>query len=268
MAGEISIPRGLTRKGRLAAASILAVLQEFAASQGRRVRTFGRRLLHSPAAWIATHIRSRWQPGRRPLLVVEITGDAIPFFNRDLVEPELEAWMDQVLEDVGAYAQQIDDVHSIIWDVDSWKRNGAACYVRLRAWAGGLRGKTRILTHLVEAGGMEEASRILGRFLEDSRTGPGFVSCDVLDSQGSMIVELRPNPTPPLEVGRPMQRLHPSRYDSRQLAMGAEVEMEHTGDRRLATAIAMHHLDEFPDYYDRLLEMEHAAEAHWKGRRK
>lgn len=37
-----------------------------------------------------------------------------------------------------------------------------------------------------------------------------------------------------------------------QLLKGIEVEKEHTGDTALAREIALDHLDEFPDYYDRL----------------
>jgi hypothetical protein len=48
----------------------------------------------------------------------------------------------------------------------------------------------------------------------------------------------------------------PQRYDERQLAMGIKVEMEHTNDRAKAKEIAMDHLEEDPDYYHDLLEME------------
>lgn len=37
-----------------------------------------------------------------------------------------------------------------------------------------------------------------------------------------------------------------------QLAKGIQVEKEHTGDLALAREIALDHLNEFPDYYDRL----------------
>lgn len=37
-----------------------------------------------------------------------------------------------------------------------------------------------------------------------------------------------------------------------QLRKGIKVEQEHTGDLALAKEIALDHLDEFPDYYDRL----------------
>lgn len=51
----------------------------------------------------------------------------------------------------------------------------------------------------------------------------------------------------------------PSDFDPRQLAMGIEVELEHTGDRRIAREIAEDHLAEFPDYYTRLSKMEEEA---------
>lgn len=45
-------------------------------------------------------------------------------------------------------------------------------------------------------------------------------------------------------------------YDSAELAAGIEVEKEHTGDPEVAKAIAKDHLNEMPDYYTRLLQME------------
>lgn len=43
---------------------------------------------------------------------------------------------------------------------------------------------------------------------------------------------------------------------TRQLRKGIKVEQEHTGDLDLAREIALDHLDEFPDYYDRLEKVE------------
>jgi hypothetical protein len=45
-----------------------------------------------------------------------------------------------------------------------------------------------------------------------------------------------------------------------QLSRGVEVEMEHTTDSDKAKEIAEDHLDEIPDYYDRLDDMEEEAE--------
>lgn len=45
----------------------------------------------------------------------------------------------------------------------------------------------------------------------------------------------------------------------KQLEIGIEIEMEHTDDRRFAEVIALDHLSEFPDYYDRLTKMEEEA---------
>lgn len=42
----------------------------------------------------------------------------------------------------------------------------------------------------------------------------------------------------------------------KQLELGINIEKEHTNDKDLATDIALHHLDEIPDYYTRLKEME------------
>lgn len=41
-----------------------------------------------------------------------------------------------------------------------------------------------------------------------------------------------------------------------QLAKGIRVETEHTKDLALAREIALDHLGEYPDYYDRLEKME------------
>ena len=41
-----------------------------------------------------------------------------------------------------------------------------------------------------------------------------------------------------------------------QLNLGQKVEMEHTKDKELAKKIAMDHLWEIPDYYDRLKKIE------------
>jgi hypothetical protein len=48
-------------------------------------------------------------------------------------------------------------------------------------------------------------------------------------------------------------------FDPDQLAKGSEVEMEHTDDPDIAVEIAMDHLTEIPDYYDRLERMEQQA---------
>ena len=44
-----------------------------------------------------------------------------------------------------------------------------------------------------------------------------------------------------------------------QINKGVKVELEHTDDKAKATEIAMDHLSEFPDYYDRLEKMENKA---------
>ena len=41
-----------------------------------------------------------------------------------------------------------------------------------------------------------------------------------------------------------------------QLALGIQVELEHTDDPREAREIALDHLMELPDYYSRLAKME------------
>ena len=67
-----------------------------------------------------------------------------------------------------------------------------------------------------------------------------------------------------------------SRFDVEQFRMGLEVELEHgrhdpktnvSDDDEITTGkIAWAHLNEFPDYYTRLAEMESEAERYWSGR--
>lgn len=64
-----------------------------------------------------------------------------------------------------------------------------------------------------------------------------------------------------------------SNFDVEQYRRGMNVELEHglrdaatnvTGDDAVQTGkIALAHLNEFPDYYDRLDKMEEEAEAYW-----
>ncbi|MDD4628962.1 MAG: hypothetical protein PHE68_06295 [Candidatus Peribacteraceae bacterium] len=66
-------------------------------------------------------------------------------------------------------------------------------------------------------------------------------------------------------------------FDLEQFRMGMDVELEHgkvdattdvTNDDPVLTGkIALAHLNEFPDYYTRLYEMEEEAEAYWEGRK-
>ena len=65
--------------------------------------------------------------------------------------------------------------------------------------------------------------------------------------------------------------------DAAQFRMGLEVEQEHgkinpatnvTNDDLLTTGkIALAHLNEYPDYYERLQKMEQEAEKYWKTKR-
>ncbi|HEV8339987.1 MAG TPA: DUF5661 family protein [bacterium] len=67
-------------------------------------------------------------------------------------------------------------------------------------------------------------------------------------------------------------------FDVEQLRMGMDVELEHgladpetnvTDDDELLTGkIALAHLREFPDYYDRLSRMEQEAKTHWRAARR
>lgn len=63
------------------------------------------------------------------------------------------------------------------------------------------------------------------------------------------------------------------KFDVEQFRKGMDVELEHgkvnpqtnvTNDDPVLTGkIALAHLNEFPDYYDRLYEMEEEAEEYW-----
>jgi hypothetical protein len=50
--------------------------------------------------------------------------------------------------------------------------------------------------------------------------------------------------------------MRPSDFDPAALRRGTKVEMEHTGDRRVAQEIAMDHLVEDPRYYEKLATIE------------
>jgi hypothetical protein len=67
-----------------------------------------------------------------------------------------------------------------------------------------------------------------------------------------------------------------SRFDVEQFRLGMDVELEHgsrdpqtdvTGDDPIVTGkIALAHMKEFPDYYERLERMERDAEREWANR--
>ncbi|HEY3421306.1 MAG TPA: DUF5661 family protein [Methanomassiliicoccales archaeon] len=66
-------------------------------------------------------------------------------------------------------------------------------------------------------------------------------------------------------------------FDVEQFRMGLDVELEHgaispptnvTDDDPIMTGkIALAHLNEFPDYYTRLYQLENEADQFWKGKR-
>jgi hypothetical protein len=47
-----------------------------------------------------------------------------------------------------------------------------------------------------------------------------------------------------------------NQFDKKQLAIGTEIETEHTDNRDIAKMIAKAHISEFPAYYTYLVEME------------
>ena len=56
----------------------------------------------------------------------------------------------------------------------------------------------------------------------------------------------------------------PSDFNQRALKKGIKIEMEHTSSRKIATEIAMDHLEEHPNYYDVLPEAEREMERRQK----
>ena len=55
----------------------------------------------------------------------------------------------------------------------------------------------------------------------------------------------------------------PIEYVLKQLKKGISVEIEHSKDNEIAREIALDHLSEFPDYYDRLENLEKEAKNRW-----
>lgn len=68
-------------------------------------------------------------------------------------------------------------------------------------------------------------------------------------------IDLIGKPTPSFDA---IQKKHgvSARALKSQLLKGIKIEQEHTGDVAMAREIALDHLDEFPDYYDRLEKVE------------
>jgi len=84
------------------------------------------------------------------------------------------------------------------------------------------------------------------------------------------VVKLSEEDTVDVEVGNELEGglgddASLSDFCPKQLAMGLEVEMEHTDDPKVALEIAMDHLTELPDYYTRLNDMEADAETNGAG---
>lgn len=66
----------------------------------------------------------------------------------------------------------------------------------------------------------------------------------------------------PLKTAEELAKKHkvPISYIKKQLKIGHKIECEHTKNDSYALRIASHHIDEFPDYYERLIKMEKQAE--------
>jgi hypothetical protein len=59
-----------------------------------------------------------------------------------------------------------------------------------------------------------------------------------------------------------------TKYDLDQLLLGIKIEMEHTSEKLKALEISTDHLEEIPDYYTRLEEMEEQYEREVKAVKK
>lgn len=59
-----------------------------------------------------------------------------------------------------------------------------------------------------------------------------------------------------LNTGGLADNSNPSDFDIDQLIKGVKIELEHTKDLKIALKISMDHLQEFPKYYDYLIDME------------
>jgi hypothetical protein len=67
-----------------------------------------------------------------------------------------------------------------------------------------------------------------------------------------------------------------TKYDVEQFRMGMDIELEHgtennvtnvtNDDPHITGKIALAHLNEFPDYYSRLHELEEEAEKYWENK--
>jgi hypothetical protein len=68
-------------------------------------------------------------------------------------------------------------------------------------------------------------------------------------------IDLIGKPTPSFDAIQKKHKVSLKDLKS-QLRKGIKVEQEHTGDLVLAREIALDHLDELPDYYDRLEKAE------------
>lgn len=69
------------------------------------------------------------------------------------------------------------------------------------------------------------------------------------------ITDLIGKPTPSFDSVQKKHGVSKEKLQS-QLTKGIKVEQEHTGDLAMAREIALDHLNEFPDYYDRLEKAE------------
>jgi hypothetical protein len=68
-------------------------------------------------------------------------------------------------------------------------------------------------------------------------------------------IDLIGKPTPSFDEIRKKHNVSYGRLKT-QLSKGIKIELEHVDDLAVAREIALDHLNEFPDYYDRLEKVE------------
>lgn len=87
------------------------------------------------------------------------------------------------------------------------------------------------------------------------------------DTRGYLIARVDPWLSENLRGGL-AEHARPEDFDPAELRRGTEHEMEHTDDPKIATEIAMDHLFEDPDYYEKLERMESKSRPVSRSRRR
>lgn len=109
MTDKLTVPTGLTRKGRTAAKAILAFLKERKADN-----TGGCRAFYTPDEWAE---RGETYGTESLLVVVHDGGDHAPYFNLDYCAYEAWEAMNAHLRKHGVYAEQCTCWYTAIYPI-------------------------------------------------------------------------------------------------------------------------------------------------------